>query len=148
MNGAPRRWRNRLDQALRQEGWLPVRADRCLYVKYAKEGASGKGRWSRQTSRKRAKGEGMQPSGTSDVTDMSDNSGLERAIEYLLDPVTGSPSRGRRVVAALIIHVDDLLMGGEKPAIDQAVRESGAHFAIGSVDYQDIMFTGQRIARQ
>ena len=35
MNDAPRRWWNILDEALRGDGMVPTRADRCCYVLYS-----------------------------------------------------------------------------------------------------------------
>ena len=39
---------------------------------------------------------------------------LEKAVEMLLDPISGSTSKGRKVEGIILTHVDDLLMFGTK----------------------------------
>ena len=38
---------------------------------------------------------------------------LEAAMEYLTDPVAGSPSRGKKVCGVMCLHVDDLFSTGD-----------------------------------
>ena len=37
---------------------------------------------------------------------------LEETLDYLLDPVTGSKAKGRKVTCTVLLHVDDLLVFG------------------------------------
>jgi hypothetical protein len=39
---------------------------------------------------------------------------LEKAIESLTDPITGSPSQGKRVSGIICLHVDDIFCVGDK----------------------------------
>merc|ERR1712107_341937 len=73
---------------------------------------------------------------------------LEDAVDYLLDPITGSPSKGKCVDGALIVHVDDLLMTGSLVFNKQIVVKIGQLFQIGTVDVDDCRFTGQRVLKQ
>ena len=91
MNDAPRRW-NILDKALRKYGMVPTRADRCCYVLYS-EGSSGPNR----------------SSGTAnDRPSLTQNNACDDAVEYLIDPITGSPAHGKGVDGVINLHVDDL----------------------------------------
>ena len=46
--------------------------------------------------------------GKSDISDK-----IEDFMEYMLDPVTGSPSYNREVIGIMLLHVDDLFLTGE-----------------------------------
>ena len=70
---------------------------------------------------------------------------IKKALEYLVDPIHGSPSHNRRVVAVITIHVDDTLMSGEEWALDYIQENLAKDFVIGSVDVNDAMFVGQRV---
>ena len=37
---------------------------------------------------------------------------LEEAIEYLTDPIFGSPAKGRKIEGIVTIHVDDVYITG------------------------------------
>ena len=79
---APRKWWNRVDDDLvRSLGGTPTRADRCCYVFYAPSGTKG----DKFTVTKSA-------SALKNATET-----LESAMEYLTDPVVGSPSLGKCV---------------------------------------------------
>ena len=44
---------------------------------------------------------------------------VEKAIESLTDPISGSPSRGKRVSGIICLHVDDLFCQGDKEFLPQ-----------------------------
>ena len=70
---------------------------------------------------------------------------LDRITDYLLDPVTGSPAHNKRVIGVLCIHVDDLFFTGTRECCKLLEKELCADFKIGSLDTNDVMFTGQRV---
>ena len=39
---------------------------------------------------------------------------VDELLEHFVDPVHGSPSRGRKPIGVLSLHVDDLMIAGEK----------------------------------
>ncbi len=46
---------------------------------------------------------------------MSEKESCDNAVEYLLDPVTGSPVNGSKIAGVINIHVDDIFAtGGEE----------------------------------
>ena len=51
--------------------------------------------------------------GLPDMPGLNDND-LEKALDYLLDPCTGSPAKGKKVNGLVLMHVDDLLVIGTK----------------------------------
>ena len=73
---------------------IPTRADRCCYVLYDK-GTNGKESHERLHK-----------------TDIDSPSSCDKAVEYIIDPVTGSKAFGKTVVAILNLHVDDLFGTG------------------------------------
>ena len=91
LNDAPRRWWNIVDKHLLSYGMVPTRADRCCHVLHSNSLPK------------------TQPADKPKTTQMDT---LEKAMEYLLDPVSGSPTAGKTVCGALCLHVDDLFMAG------------------------------------
>ena len=141
MNDAPRRWWNRIDSSLQQYGMIPTRADRCTYVLYANnttDKQKGEEIHSREskTQRKPLKRSGER------VTDVTVDDNI---LEYLLDPVTGSPARGRSAIGVVSLHVDDLFMTGTPEFEKLALQKIRKDYQIGSEDKDDIVFTGQRV---
>ena len=129
LNDAPRRWWNIIDKALREYGMVPTRADRCCYVLHSTKATKSK----EQVSRERTYERSLDPKD------------LERAMDYLLDPIYGSPSHGKIVVGVLCLHVDDLFMAGNKEFHHRVIEALKRDFQVGSEDINDIMFVGQRI---
>ena len=129
MNDAPRKWWNRLDTALRGYGLVPSRADRCVYIAY-RQGVG------KQSSNK------FKPSNyhKSDHSDI-----VEDFMDYMLDPITGSPSYGREVIGLLVLHVDDLFITGNAEFWNKIIGNLRKDFKVGSEDKGDVEFTGQRI---
>ena len=134
LNDAPRLWWNRLDKALRSYGLVPTRADRCCYVLYSSAsslrrksttqcGTKGsvtfaddldttvwEARAPTPTSASHTLLSNPQASETGGGLNRTSNLDIEGAIELLLDPITGSPARHKRVEGVVTIHVDDALM--------------------------------------
>ena len=71
---------------------------------------------------------------------------VDELLERVVDPVHGSPSRGRKPICVLSLRVDDLMITGDKSFLDQFVTTVRKHFSFGHEDVNDIMFTGQRVA--
>ena len=132
LNDAPRRWWNIVDAKLRLYGLVPTRADRCTYVLY-----------SESKSRER------EDSATNDRTKESNkstiisherySSSFEHAMDYLLDPVAGSPSRGKTASGVVCLHVDDLFMSGDAE-FHRVCASLRKDFQVGSEDINDIQF--------
>ena len=53
---------------------------------------------------------------------------------------------GNPPIGVLSLHVDDLMITGDKSFLDWFVKTGRKHFSIGHEDVNDIMFTGQRVA--
>ena len=124
LNDAPRRWWNIVDKHLLSYGMVPTRADRCCYVLHSNILPK------------------TQPADRPKSTQMDT---LEKAMEYLLDPVSGSPTAGKTVCGALCLHVDDLFMAGNSEFYTRVIEAIRKDFKVGSEDHNDIMFVGQRI---
>jgi len=69
---------------------------------------------------------------------------LDKAIDMLLDPVSGSPAKNKTVLGIITIHVDDLLITGGKAFRDNIVPRLRKDFQVGSEDLNDVLFVGQR----
>ena len=54
---------------------------------------------------------------------------LEMAADYLLDPVSGSPTKGKTVDDAMLIHVDDMLVTGTKSFNQDMASSRLGHFS-------------------
>ena len=80
MNDAPRRWWNILGRTLRNYGMVPTRADRCCDVLYSGAPIS--------------KSSQVQPETKRPV--LKNNSACDDAVEYIIDPNTGSAAHGNK----------------------------------------------------
>ena len=125
MNDAPRRWWNILDKALRSYGMIPTRADRCCYVLYEEN--------------KKENSKHHHP------LKLNSTNSCENAVEYIIDPVTGSNAHGKRVVAILNLHVDDLFGTGGPELEEKILKRIRKDFEVGSEDWNEITYVGQRI---
>ena len=134
MNDAPRRWWNIIDAAFLWYGMVPTRADRCCYVLYSD--TEPRARSVPDIPKKQASGSPM----------LNDNEACESAVEYLLDPVTGSPAHGKRVAGVISIHVDDIFACGNEELERRVLRPLRGDFQVGSEDKDDVKFVGQKIA--
>jgi hypothetical protein len=70
---------------------------------------------------------------------------MDAVLEQFLDPITGSPARGKQVLGVACLHVDDLFMTGSKEFYAQIVEAIRKDYQIGSEDKDDVVFTGQRL---
>ena len=70
---------------------------------------------------------------------------LEGAVDYPMDPVSGSNAKNRQVHGALSLHVDDLLMTGDDVFEKEIMGRLRKDFQVGSEDKNDCLFVGQRI---
>ena len=136
MNDAPRRWWNRIDNSVRKYGMTPTRADRCVYVYYDNTSKSEEMQSSRSKPLKWS-------NGSHDSSEL-----IEEFMNNMLDPVNGSPSKGRRAIGVMVLHVDDLFIAGSKKFWDEVVGKLKKDYQVGSEDTGDVMFTGQRIRKQ
>ncbi len=125
LNDAPRRWFNVVDKHLVSYGLTPTRADRCCYVLYKKKQQSF-------------------PS-QNHKTETTNIFPLEQALEYLQDPIQGSPAKGKTVSGIICLHVDDLYMTGDAAFLKTVISRLRKDFQVGSEDTNDIEFCGQRI---
>ena len=118
LNDAPRRWWNVIDGALLHYGMTPTRADRCCYVYYS------------------SKEKSEHPLKSVPFTSMAD------AVDYLTDPVSGSPAVNKNVHGVLCLHVDDLFMAGDDKFMADIYKRIVNEFAVGSEDLNNIEFVG------
>ena len=70
---------------------------------------------------------------------------LEQAMHHLMDPVSGSHSRNKRVAGIIDLHVDDLFMTSDDGFHERVIVPLRRDFKVGSEDKNDIMCVGQRI---
>ena len=166
LNDAPRLWFNRLDKALRSYGLVPTRADRCCYVLYSESSSRSNAKKvhfsSTESSDINVLNDTPHPPAPA-VWEANSNSSLraapskpairpslrpeaiDDALEFLLDPITGSPARNKKVEGIIMIYVDDAFFSGTsvfKKAVIESLRRD---FQVGSEDTNDIMFVGQRV---
>ena len=128
----PGRWWNILDKALRSYGMVPTRADRCCYLLYFWE--------------HRIEGAIAQQNGTKDAfTDSREQSEMEAAFEKTLDPIAGSPAAGKSVATIINLFVDDLFGTRGNEMEQRVLTRLRKDFQVGSEDWNDVAFTGQRI---
>ncbi|CAE7449626.1 RE1 [Symbiodinium natans] len=70
---------------------------------------------------------------------------VDQLLEHFVDPVHGSPSKHRKSVGVLSLHVDDLIIAGTPSFLKWFLARVKEHFTIGHEDKNDLMFTGQRV---
>ena len=70
---------------------------------------------------------------------------VAQLLEHFVDPVHGSPSKGRKSVGILSLHVDDLILSGTPQFLKWFLEKIKRHFTVGHEDVNDLMFTGQRV---
>ena len=51
---------------------------------------------------------------------------VDELLEHFVDPVHGSPSRGRKPIGVLSLRVDDLMITGDKSFRDWFVKQSAS----------------------
>ena len=70
---------------------------------------------------------------------------IEKAIESLTDPITGSPSHGKFVSGIICPHVDDIFCERDKEFYQHVVSSTQRGYQIGSEDTHDVLFVGQGV---
>ena len=67
------------------------------------------------------------------------------AFEKTLDPTAGSPATEKYVAGIIIPFLDDLFGTGGNEMEQRVFTRLGKYFQVGSEDWNDVTFTGQRI---
>ena len=62
----------------------------------------------------------------------------------MLDPIAGSPATRKSVAGIINFLVDDLFGSGETEMEQRVLARLGKDFQVGSEDWNDVTFTGQR----
>ena len=70
---------------------------------------------------------------------------VDQLLEHFVDPVHGSPSKGRKTVGVMSFHVDDLIISGTEKFLTWFLKKIREHFTVGHEDKNDLTFTGQRV---
>ena len=157
LNDAPRLWWNRLDKSLRSYGLVPTRADRCCYVLYSQLYSSSRktvtfsqvesadmAHLTQQTPAPAVwEAKSIRPS--SKLESSLRPEAIDAALELLLDPITGSPAKDKKVEGIIMIYVDDAFFAGSKHFHGKVIANLRRDFQVGSEDMNDIMFVGQRV---
>ena len=78
-------------------------------------------------------------------TDSREQSEMEAAFEQTLDPLAGSSAAGKSVAGIINLFVDDLFGTGGKEMQQRVLTRHGTYFQVGSQDWNDVAFAGQRI---
>jgi hypothetical protein len=120
----------------------PTRADRCVYVYYDNNTHSEGKHSSKSNPLKRWSSDEPHPLET-DYSDL-----IENFMNTMLDPVTGSPSKGRQAIGVVVLHVDDLFITGSPKFWKNIGEQLKKEYQIGSEDKGDVVFTGQRVRWQ
>ena len=71
-------------------------------------------------------------------------SDMDTIMDYIIDPVAGSPSRNKTVNGNDCMHVDDRIFTGTDDFLSCFAESLKTSFQIGSLDENDMMFCGQR----
>ena len=138
LNDAPRRWWNIFDKALCSCGMVPTRADRLCYVLYSTQSRERAWEpWRQKTI--------AQSHGTGNVLTESRERSKNGCFEKMQDPMAGSPAAGKSVAGIINLFVDDFFGTGGKEMEQRVLTRSRMDFHVGSEDWSDVTFTGQRI---
>ena len=70
---------------------------------------------------------------------------VDAAYERMLDPIAGSPATGKTVAGIVNIFVDGLFGTGGTEMEQRVLARLRKDFQVGSEDWNDVTFTGQRI---
>ena len=125
MNDAPRRWWNILDNALCSYGMVPAGADRCCYVLFSinsRERTWNQGDSSQCENKNNIS---IKPSHRTETDDPHDR---------MQDPIASAQPQKKPWQEKQFFE-DDLFGTGR----------TGKDFQVGSEDWNDVTFTGQRI---
>ena len=59
---------------------------------------------------------------------------VDQLLEHFVDPVHGSPSKGRKTVGVMSLHVDDLIISGTLEFLTWFLKKIREHFTVGHED--------------
>ena len=139
MNDTPLRWWHILDKALRTYGMIPTRADRCCHVLYSILSLT-------RALEHLGQGAVAQQNDTKDAfTKSREHSEMEATFEKTLDPIDGRKAGGKSVAGIINRFVDDLFGIGGNEMEQRVLTRLRKGFQVGSEDWSDVTFTGQRI---
>ena len=134
MNDASRRRWNILDTALCSHGMVPTRADRCCYVLYSIQ--------SRERTWKQNNSTQWHDIGNI-LTKPRVRTEADVAFEKKLDPLQEVQLQENPWQD--FFFVDDLFGTGGTEMEQRVIARLGKDFQVGSEDWTDVTFTGQRI---
>ena len=136
MKDATRGWWNILDKVLCSYGMVPTRADRCCYVLYSIQSRERTWKQNNCTDWHNTSNISSKPRVRTEV---------DAAYERMLAPIAGSPATGKSVAGIIKLFADDLF-GTDGTEMEQRVLARLCNdFQVGSEDWIDVTFTGQRI---
>ena len=70
---------------------------------------------------------------------------VDQLLEHFVDPVHGSPSKGRKTVGVMSPHVDDLIISGTEKFLTWFLKEDQGALHCWPQDKFDLTFTRQRV---
>ena len=70
---------------------------------------------------------------------------MEQAIESLTDAISGSPSRGKRDIGIICLHVDDIFCVGGRELYQMLWLLFKNGYQIGPEDLNDVLFVGRGV---
>ena len=73
---------------------------------------------------------------------------FDTMLDLLVDPIWGSPAKGKTVKGVVCLHVDDLFLTGDDKFTQDILGSLRRDYKFGSEDKDDITFTGQRVRWQ
>ena len=133
---ASRRWWNILDKALCSYCMVPTRADRCCQVLYSVQSRERTLNQRNYTHWKDTSNISNKPHVRTEV---------DAASEKMLDPIAGSPATAKSVAGIINLFVDDLFGTSGTEMEQRVLARLRKEFQVGSEDWSDVTFTGQRI---
>ena len=68
-------------------------------------------------------------------------------MNNMLDPIQGSPAKGRKAIGVMVLHVDDLFITGSPKFWSAVIAKLRKDYQVGSEDEGDVEFTGQGIRK-
>ena len=69
----------------------------------------------------------------------------DAACDKILEPIEGSPATGKSMAGIINLFVDDLFGTGGTEMEQRVLARLRKDIQVGSEDWNDVLFTGQRI---
>ena len=73
---------------------------------------------------------------------LTQHNACDDAVEYLIDPITGSPAHGKNVDGVINLHADDLFGTGNENMERRVLQNIRKDFQVGSEDWNSVTFVG------